>query len=57
MAIARNGRPLTRLVLEAFGEERITASDVAEILNVRLRHLARIREASRTAAPTAEDAE
>jgi hypothetical protein len=44
LAVARNGRPFTRRVLEAFDEERITASDLADLLGVRLKHLDRIRK-------------
>lgn len=45
MAVARSGQRFTRLVLEAYDEERITASDVAEHLRIRLKHLDRIRAA------------
>jgi len=38
------GRPFVRVVLEAFYEDRITASDVSDYLGVRLKHLDRIGE-------------
>jgi Zn-dependent peptidase ImmA (M78 family) len=34
-----NGRPYTRLILDAFERERITAADVSDYLGVRLKHL------------------
>ena len=45
MAVAKGGPLFTRLVLSAYDEERITASDLAEYLRVRLKHLDRIRNA------------
>ena len=45
LAVARAGRLFTRKVLEAYDEERITSSDVAELLGERLKHLDRIRAA------------
>jgi Zn-dependent peptidase ImmA (M78 family)/transcriptional regulator with XRE-family HTH domain len=47
MAVATGGPLFTRLVLSAYDEERITASDVAEYLRVRLKHLERVRHAVR----------
>lgn len=49
MAIARAGNTFIRLVLEAYDEERITASDVADLLGERLEHLDRIRSAVQVA--------
>ena len=50
LAVARAGRMFTRLVLEAYDEERITTSDVSAYLGVQLKHLDRIRaEAEREA--------
>jgi Zn-dependent peptidase ImmA (M78 family)/transcriptional regulator with XRE-family HTH domain len=43
MAVARAGGFFTRLVFEAYDSYRITASDVSELLGVRLRHLEKIR--------------
>jgi len=45
MAIATSGRLFTSLVLQAYDDERITSSDVAEYLGVKLKHLDRIRAA------------
>lgn len=45
LAIARGGQFFTRLVIEAYDEERITASDVADLLGERLKHLEKIRSA------------
>jgi len=45
LAIARSGQLFARLVLEAYDEERITASDLSEHLKVRLKHLDLIRSA------------
>ena len=47
MAVATSGKLFTRLVLQAYDDERITSSDVAEHLGVRLKHLGRIRAAVR----------
>jgi Zn-dependent peptidase ImmA (M78 family) len=47
MAVATSGNLFTRLVLQAYDDERITSSDVAEHLGVRLKHLDRIRAAVR----------
>jgi Zn-dependent peptidase ImmA (M78 family)/DNA-binding transcriptional regulator YiaG len=44
MAIARSGPLFTRLVLEAFDEERITASDVSRFLGMKLKHLDTVRQ-------------
>ncbi len=43
VALATAGRPFARLVLASYGRERITASDVADYLGVRLKHLDKIR--------------
>lgn len=45
IALRDNGRWYTRLVLDAFEGERITASDVSDYLGVRLKHLDRIADA------------
>lgn len=42
IAVRDNGRQYTRLVLDAFEGERITAADVSDYLGVRLKHLERI---------------
>jgi Zn-dependent peptidase ImmA (M78 family)/transcriptional regulator with XRE-family HTH domain len=47
MAWTTSGKLFTRLVLQAYDEDRITASDVAGYLGVRLKHLERIRAAVR----------
>lgn len=39
MAVSRAGRKFVRLVLENYHQDRITASDVADFLGVRLKHL------------------
>lgn len=57
LAVARSGRPFTRRVLEAFDEERVTASDVADLLGVRLKHLDRIRTVVQAPSETPGDAE
>ena len=54
LALARNGRLFARLVLEAYDEERITASDLSEYLSVRFKHLERIRSAMRSERETGE---
>ena len=43
LAIARSGPQFTRLVLAAFDEERITASDVSRFLGMQLKHLDKVR--------------
>lgn len=45
MAVASAGPTFTRLVLENYQNESITASDVADFLEVRLKHLSKIQEA------------
>jgi Zn-dependent peptidase ImmA (M78 family) len=45
LAISSAGPMFVRLVLNSYYEERITASDVADLLEVRLKHLAKIEEA------------
>jgi Zn-dependent peptidase ImmA (M78 family) len=42
MVVRNNGRAFTRLVLNAYGESLITARDVSNLLNAKLRHLPRI---------------
>ncbi len=54
MAVATGGRLFTRLVLQAYDDERITSSDVAEYLGVRLKHLERIRARVRQRAGAGE---
>ncbi len=50
MVVQRNGIRYTRMVLEAYYEDRITARDVSDFLDVRLKHLGAIE---RTLFPTA----
>jgi Zn-dependent peptidase ImmA (M78 family)/transcriptional regulator with XRE-family HTH domain len=45
MALATNGAVFTRLVLDAYAEEQIGASDVLEFLGVRTKHLPQIQQA------------
>lgn len=45
IVVRDNGRRYTRLVLDAFEGERITAADVSDYLGVRLKHLDRIADA------------
>ena len=40
--IQRNGTPFTSLVLESYRSDRITCSDVADYLNIRLKHLPKV---------------
>jgi Zn-dependent peptidase ImmA (M78 family)/transcriptional regulator with XRE-family HTH domain len=47
MAVATNGRLFTRLILDAYSEEKIGTSDVLEFLGVRAKHLDKIRKAIR----------
>ena len=55
LAVARAGKLFTQLVLEAYDSDRITGSDVADLLGERLKHLERIRGAvERAAEPTGE---
>ena len=56
LAVARNGRTFTRRVLDAYDEERITTSDLADLLGVRLKHLDRIRRAVQSPAESEEEA-
>lgn len=44
MAVATNGRLFTRLILDAYSEERIGTSDVVEILGARAKHFDKIRK-------------
>ena len=43
VSMAALGRTFTGLVLEGFDRERISASDVADFLGVRLKHLDEVR--------------
>lgn len=45
IAVRDNGRRYTRLILDAFDREQITAADVSDYLGVRLKHLDRIADA------------
>ncbi len=45
MALATNGRLFTRLVLDAYGEEKIGTSDILEFLGVRPKQLDQIKKA------------
>lgn len=54
MAWTTSGKLFTRLVLQAYDEDRITGSDVAGYLGVRLKHLERIRAAVREEQGTGE---
>lgn len=40
--IQRNGTPFTSLVLDSYRNDRITCSDVADYLNIRLKHLPKV---------------
>lgn len=42
--VSEMGKPFVRLILEAFNSERITSSDAADYLGVRLKHLSKISE-------------
>lgn len=44
-AISLNGKPFTRLVLNSFFSDRITASDVSTYLGMKLQHLEKIKQA------------
>jgi Zn-dependent peptidase ImmA (M78 family)/DNA-binding XRE family transcriptional regulator len=44
------GRLFPRLVLESYGERRITASDLSEYLGLRLKHLPKLEEVMRSSA-------
>jgi hypothetical protein len=48
--LRESGTTFTRLVLTAYGERRITASDVADALAVRVKHLDAIEMQLRGAA-------
>ena len=50
--IAANGRRFTRLVLDAYEEELITGSDVAEFLGTKLDHLGDIEQGLAVTRPT-----
>jgi Zn-dependent peptidase ImmA (M78 family) len=45
MAVATAGPGFVRLVLDSYYNERITASDLSDFLDVRLKHVGRIEEA------------
>jgi hypothetical protein len=45
MAVATAGPGFVRLVLDSYYNERITASDLSDFLDVRLKHMPRIEEA------------
>ena len=40
--IQRNGAPFTSLVVESYRNDRITSSDVADYLRIRLKHLPKV---------------
>jgi hypothetical protein len=40
--LQRNGEPLTSLVLDSYRNDRITTSDVADYLGIRVQHIPRI---------------
>jgi len=42
--LQRNGRPLTSLVLESYRNEKITTSDVADYLGIRVKHISHIEK-------------
>jgi Zn-dependent peptidase ImmA (M78 family)/transcriptional regulator with XRE-family HTH domain len=42
--LQRNGTPLTSLVLDSYRNERITTSDVADYLGIRVKHIPRIEK-------------
>jgi hypothetical protein len=44
LSISTNGRPYTRLVVDAFYSKNITSHDVAGYLGVKLKHLKQISE-------------
>jgi len=46
LALSRTGPTFARLVLNSYHEDRITVSDVADLLEVRLKHLDKIEEAA-----------
>jgi Zn-dependent peptidase ImmA (M78 family) len=55
MAIATNGKRFTRMVLDAYSDDKISTSDVFEYLGVRPKHLDSIKsklDASDTEEPT-----
>jgi Zn-dependent peptidase ImmA (M78 family)/transcriptional regulator with XRE-family HTH domain len=56
LAVAHRGKLFSRLVLEAYDEERITSSDVAAYLGVRVKHLEKIRAALEYQPTTDENA-
>lgn len=45
LTLSRTGRLFPRLVLSSYHEDRITASDVAEFLEIRLKHLPTVEQA------------
>ena len=44
MVIRRNGKSFTRLVFDAYNQENITLSDVADYLDVKINHLLNIEQ-------------
>jgi len=44
LSIAQNGRFFTRLILSAFSQEMITASNVSDFLGIKLKHLPAIEK-------------
>jgi Zn-dependent peptidase ImmA (M78 family)/DNA-binding XRE family transcriptional regulator len=46
--VSLTGKPFVRLVLDAFHQNKITASEVADYLDLRLKHFARLEDAVRT---------
>ncbi|MDD2756420.1 MAG: XRE family transcriptional regulator, partial [Methanothrix sp.] len=42
--LQRNGTPLTSLILDSYRNERITTSDVADYLGIRVKHIPRIEK-------------
>ena len=43
-SLQRNGMPLTSLVLDSYRNDRITTSDVADYLGIRVKHIPRIEK-------------
>ena len=42
--LQRNGRPLTSLILDSYKNDKITTSDVADYLGIRVKHIPRIEK-------------
>lgn len=51
LAVSRAGRSFVKLVLNSYQQDKITASDVADLLEVRLKHLERIQALVSSASP------